>query len=193
MKKIRTVFVMGLSFVKRSEMPVAQKGKSSGPSVSVTENGQVAFNAAASEGLGGRAITKVAIAHDSETGQFGVYPKGHKSVAKLTDADMFDIRWNKEKNKKGQKQSLSGTVSSMSGLLKANGYDYKASGQQSFAVTIGKDNVLSFTLPKGKLTPKPKNPRKPKVAPAAPAAPESGNGPVIPPTSGSDELVLDVA
>lgn len=189
---------MAMTFVKRDSLPVAAKGRSAGPSVSVSENGQVTFNGASCTHLGGREMTKVAVAYDGDTRKVGIYPSTHPQIkkAKLNDASLFVVRYSKALNKKGQKQTLAGTISSMSPIMRDAGYEYKKSGQQSFPVTLGNDGVLSFELPSGALTPKPKTPRKKKASTVAAAAPAPAvSGPVeVPPTAEStEELVLDVA
>lgn len=194
LRKERTIHFMAMQFVKRDTLPVAQKGRSAGPSVSVSENGQVTFNAASCTHLGGREVTKVAVAFDKESGKFAVYPSTHAAVkkAKLADESLFVVRYTKEKNKKGQKQALAGTISSMSSMLRDRGYEYKKSGQQSFPVTLSDAGVLGFELPSGALMAKPKVARKKKATASTPVA---ASGPVeVPPTTEStEELVLDVA
>jgi hypothetical protein len=184
---------MALSFIKRSDLPVSARGKSAPPSVSVTEAGQITFSGAACEALGGRKVASVIPAYDPETGKVAFYPKGHKATAKQPEDNFIPLRWSKEKNKKGKNNSTSATVSSGTGILKIAGYDYKKSGQQNFQVTVGDGGILSFGLPKGALTPKPKQQRKPRA---------SGKGSVnsgamaavgnVPATPQADELVLDV-
>jgi hypothetical protein len=176
---------MALTFVKRSTLPAAVKGKAGSLSVGVTSNGQIVFSSLATKALNG--VEKVVMAFDGAKAY--VFQKGAKLVAKVDEKDMITV----SKSKKTGTISFSGAA-----ILRAardfgasHTYDFKASGNQSFAVTVDeKNNCLTFELPE-KMTPKPVTTRKPRTKLASATVAEVGSTEGVPVSE--DELVLETA
>ena len=176
---------MALTFVKRSTLPAAVKGKAGSLSVGITNNGQIVFSSLATKALNG--IDKVAMGFDGVKAY--VFPKGAKAIAKVDEKDLITV----SKSKKTGTISFSGAA-----ILRAardfgasHTYDFKASGNQSFAVTVDeKNNCLTFDLPE-KMTPKPVTARKPRKKLATATVAEVGATEGTP--VGEDELVLETA
>jgi len=173
----------GVTFIKRSSIPVSVKGKvASGPSVSVSDKGQVSFNSIASKFLESETV---ALAMDEDTNTLYVFKKSAKQVAKLDPSEFFTLR----KAKKGDTYSFAGT-----NLLRAKTkYNFAESGNQTFTPVMDEaKGVLTVQLPVGSLAKKPSAPRKKKAkAPAAVQA-EAGSTQVLP-TTDTEELTLDAA
>jgi hypothetical protein len=188
--KVTTVTVVPIKF---STIPAGRRGfRASGPMIGIRENGQIAFNSTLTKELGITADTKVYVG-------FGTDRKLHFIVTEkpltkdTTAADLATLNYS-EKNKSCY---MSGT-----GFLGNLGYDYKASGSQSFNgdSLIVEPNYkagahVSLLLPEGALTPKPKTERKPRAkkdAGAAVAAVAAVGGPATAPVAEqSEELTFD--
>jgi hypothetical protein len=174
----------GLTFVKRSTLPAAMRGKAGSLSVAITHNGQVVFSKLATEALAG--AKKVVAAFDGAT--MYVFQSGAKLVAKVAPEDQISLSF----SKKGGTASFSGAA-----ILRAavdfgasHLYDFKNSGNQTFIpVNDEKNGCLKWTLPE-KLTARPVVKRAKKAkATATNANPGSTDGtPVM-----EDELVLEPA
>jgi hypothetical protein len=183
---------MALTFVKRSTVPVAMKGKEGTTSVMVGGNGSITFSTKATKALG-EGTVKIAIAFDADSRKLLIVPKGAKAVAKLPDSEFFDLR-----QVKGGTSAISGGGSFLksSAVFGTALYDYAKSGNQSFDVTVEKEGI-SFTLPAGSLTARPVVHRVKKVKAAATVAnpgstvgtPVAANGAVVQ----EEELVLEPA
>lgn len=140
--------------IKKSVVPVLVKGRGTGgPSVSVRENGQVAFSTEAGKVFEGKTHLVIDWDASDRTMSFKAAdaakpPKG------MTKEDLFQIMVTKN----GDQKYLN-----IGGVLKFEGieYDYKAAGTHSFTAELEGDKV-SFTLPI-KMEMKPKTPRKPKA------------------------------
>jgi hypothetical protein len=168
--------------IKRSTLPVLRFGRgTTEPSVAISENGQVRFNNAASAFAGD--LTKIVIADfDAKTRAMKLLavaapPKG------WSEDDCFELRQSQSKDGKvkGGKYISAASV----WRLDEVGYDFKASGNQTFVPTIdATKHVLSFVVPKGALQAKPKQTRvKKEKAPVAKAAAASAGA--------SDDIVIE--
>ena len=182
---------MAVTFIKRSAIPVAMKGKEGSLSVAVGGNGSITFSTKATKHLGNP--VKVAIAFDSDSRKLFVVPKGSKSVAKLAETEFFDVRH----SKKGGTCALSGGAS----FLKAKEvfgdatYDYAGSGNQSFSANEEKEGI-SFVLPAGTVAKRPTVARKPRKKKDVPAGTPANPGSTVAAnasTVADDELVLEPA
>lgn len=141
--------------------------KRGGPTVTIRENGQLAFSAALADVLT-RESTLVYIRVDPEARVAQL--QGVKEAPKGKEKSCLKIAW----PKKG-----TGCMVSFAGVLKAKfaDYNYKASGSQTLSGDAVKSNadkrVIQFSVPQGTLTAKPKVKRvkkeKKASAPAAPA------------------------
>lgn len=150
--------------IQRSKLPVLRVGKTATePVVSITDNGQIRFNKLAAAVFGD---SKAVMLFDfSEkrvltiVGYSGKLPKG------WTEEDLFALPSDPEKK---------GCYINAASALRQLGYDYKASGSQNFKeLGINKEKrLISFTVPKGALTPLPTQhrERKPKASTATAAA-----------------------
>jgi hypothetical protein len=173
--KRKRITTMALSMIKRSTVPMLGKGQIGLPKVSVRSNGQISFSTATSKILVGCTFMAVAFDEAKRTLQFQGLAKAPKGVA---EEDLFKLGY----SEKTKSAFLSGA-----GLCKVLEYDYKASGNQNFDASLVEDKKLvSFTLPKGKLTPKEivERPKKAnKEAPVggkdAPVSPTAGDEPEI--------------
>jgi hypothetical protein len=164
---------MALTFVKRSTLPAAIRGKAGTLSVSVTVNGQIVLSALSTAALNG--ATKVVMAFEGAKAY--VFPSTAAAVKKVAEADMIGLN----KAKKGGTVSFSGAaiLRAAMGFGASHVYDFKTSGNQSFPVTVHeKEGCLSFELPTH-LTKRPVTARKPrakKVAAGTQANPGSTDG-----------------
>jgi hypothetical protein len=175
----------GLTFVKRSTLPAAIRGKAGSLSVAITQHGQVVFSKLATEALKG--AKQVVAAFDGPT--MYVFASGAKLVAKVAPEDMISLSF----SKKGGTAGFSGSA-----ILRAakefgasHTYDFAGSGNQTFTPTVDEKNgCLKWTLPE-KLTARPvvRRAKKAKVS-AMLANPGSTNGT---PVAEQDELVLEPA
>jgi hypothetical protein len=176
----------GLTFVKRSTLPAAVKGKAGSLSVAITSNGQIVFSKLATAALNGS--KKVVVAFDGAT--MYVFQSGAKLVAKVAPEDMISLSF----AKKGGTASFSGAA-----ILRAardfgasHVYDFKASGNQTFPPTVDdKNGCVKITLPE-KLAARPvtKRAKKVKVATGTVANPAETHGT---PVGEQEELVLEPA
>jgi hypothetical protein len=182
---------MAMTFVRRSDIPVPVKGKvATSPQVTINENGQMVFSTLAVRVLGGKACTKVGVFYDKEKRTIGVFPKGHKAIVKQPDETLWDLKH----SSKGNSAGLSGSGSFLNDIEHkvfaddGEKYNYKESGGQTFPVTE-RDGYISFVLPKGKLTPKPKMARAKKAEKKEKVQPITANAPAGAP----EELTLETA
>src|ERR1035437_5749648 len=174
----------GLTFVKRSALPAAIRGKAGALSVAITQHGQIVFSKLATEALKG--AKQIVAAFDGDT--MYVFVHGAKLVAKVAPEDMINLSF----SKKGGTASFSGAA-----ILRAardfgasHTYDFAGSGNQSFTPTVDEKNgCLKWTLPE-KLVARPvvKRAKKAKVL-AMQANPGSTNGTPVE----QEELVLEPA
>jgi hypothetical protein len=176
---------MALTFVKRSTLPAAIKGKAGTLSVGITNNGQIVFSSLATKALNG--ASKVAMGFDGA--KAFVFPQGAKLIAKVEDKDLITV----SKSKKTGTISFSGAA-----ILRAardfgasHTYDFKSSGNQSFPVEVNaKNECLTFVLPE-KMEPKPVVARKPRKKLASATVAEVGSTVGTPVQE--EELVLETA
>lgn len=154
--------------IRRNELPASTRGRgaNTSPSVGITASGQLRFNKALVDALGpDRNLIDVGIDEDSRTLVLTVVravPKGRKAE------ELFELKTDK-----------SGAYAAMTGVWKHESvdYDFKASGNQSFAATVdAKAGTVRINLPHA-LKPRPTTPRKPKVEKAEKTqAATAGNG-----------------
>lgn len=140
---------MAVTFIKRSTIPVPIKGKmATDPQVTISESGQMTLSTLAVRLLGGKETKKVAVAYDKESRQVVVFPQGHKSIAKMEEKDLWELKH----SKKGNSATLSGSASFLNNetVFGADTYNYKDSGSQVLAVTE-KGGYIIYVLPKGAL------------------------------------------
>jgi hypothetical protein len=138
--------------IRKSTLPVLRVGREvTEPSVGITEGGQIRFNKLAAVAFGD---SKAAMLYDFDestrvlkiVGYQGKLPKG------WTEEDLFKFP---------EGDSNKGVYISCAAALRQIGYDYKASGNQVMKdLKMDKDKrVITFTVPKGALTPLPKQTR----------------------------------
>lgn len=162
--------IMAVTFIKRSTLPILGRGKgATGPSVNVSEKGQIGFNPATTKAFGGLKLAVVGF--DAATRNFSIQAFA-KPPKNYEEADCYVLGY----AKKG-----GGSYFSAAAILQSKelgiGYDYKASNSQSFVPTIDAEkHVVSFTLPKGALTPKPRQTRAKKTAPVVELAKAASAG-----------------
>lgn len=156
--KVTSVTVVPIKF---SEIPRGVRGyRAMGPTIGIRENGQIAFNSTLTKALGINANTKVQVAFGSDRKLHFIVTE--KPIGKeLTVDDLATLNFS-GKNKSAY---MSG-----SGFLGKLGYDFKASGSQSFNgdhVQVEPDYKagphVALLLPQGALTPRPRAERKPRV------------------------------
>lgn len=164
--------------IKRSALPVFKLGRTATEAiVTITDNGQLRFNVLAMKALGG--VTKpLFIGWDDKTRLMVITPNAPKN---WPQADLFTARESKG----------GGGYISCSALWgdKENGilYDFHKSGSQHFKPTVDADkNKLSFSVPKGALTPLPRQIRVKKAEKADVKAKGAAAG-----ASSGDEISLD--
>lgn len=165
--------------IKRSACPVSTRGRQGSglPVIAIRENGQLAFNGKAWEHLP-EGTKYLAVGLDEKSRVMTL--QGLADVpAKMAKEDLFPV----SANKKG-----GGGYAAFASALKLDviNYDYKTSGNQTFETTLGKAGILSFVLPSGSLTAKPKVPRKKKAEKTATAAATAT------PATGAHTPLLDV-
>lgn len=173
--------------LNRSEIPVSQRGKAGGLSVSIRENGQIAFSSESAKLFNG--LTHCVIGWEEDGDRVMTFvPANPTKAPKGTKVEdwvktLFTVSTSKNDMR----------YISMAGILKAVEYDYKASGTHSFPATVAEvkegnkvvGQKLMFELPT-EMTPKPKVPRNKKKKTDAPAT----NGTPAPSTGGTKELEL---
>jgi hypothetical protein len=140
---------MAVTFVKRSALPAAIKGKVGTLAVTITSNGQIQLSSLSTKFFGGD--KKLVMGFDN--GKVYLFKSDAKVVAKVSDADKIDIRY----ATKGGTSAFSGSaILRDANTFGTHLYDFKASGNQTFACTEDlKNGCLVFELPAGALTPKP--------------------------------------
>ena len=165
---------MGLQFIDKATLPAPTRGKgaASEPSIGITDAGQIRLNAKAVEAFG-EVKFGVAIGYDTEAGVVAFinlskgYPKGKGA----------DNYFKLVMDKGGKVGYISGTAV----LLRQYGYDYVASGSQSFSgdnlkfSTSANGTMAVVKVPVGSLTPKPKQTRTTKASKAATAPAPTAN------------------
>jgi|SRR5215467_275241 len=193
---------MALTFIKRSSLPVATKGKAATePKITISDKGQLTLNPVATAFLKGNG--KVGLGFDKDTGTVYFIRHDHKSVEKLGDEDLLHFKAPKVKDgKKGKGNilSLSFGTALQAGLDPSHKYNYKDSGSQTFEMkTDEKNKMLSFVLPNGSLTKRPVVTRKRKqktTTTTAPASTQQVNGAAntatVPPTVPETESELTI-
>lgn len=160
---------MSFSIMKRNPaLAVAGRGKAAATEavIAVADNGQIVLNSFASKALEGKYGL---IVFDASTRTLGIamlntLPKG------MTEDETYKIG----EGKKSKQKFVSGSQ-----VLKEVGYDYVASGRQTFkgkmSTEKGIGQVVSFVVPEGSLTKKEVKPRKKKVSAIAPTPVESND------------------
>lgn len=153
--------------IKRSSLPVIKFGRGAvDPTVTVTDGGQLRFNTLTQKVFGEH--KKIFLDFDAKTRELKLMSTT-KPPKDWDEGDLFDL-----KESKG-----GGGYISCSTLWndKAVGiaYDYKASGNQHFKPTLDTEKrKVSFIIPKGALTPAPKQVRTKKVKAASAGAGDDG-------------------
>lgn len=165
---------MSITFKKKQESTGGIRGRvATEPMVRVSENGQLGFNSLC-----------LAIMKDCKYAIWGY--DGENAKRKATTCQVrvlaapakgFPVKiggevWQeKDFAKIGWSKDGKSAFCGLSPEFKEVGYDYKASGTQSFKATIDeKGKTITFELPVGALTPKPKVARAKKDKTAAKAA-----------------------
>ena len=145
--------------------PLRGKGVESGPNVAVHNNGQTFFNKAIIRDYFGTDKKYLVVGFDDERNL--TFQALAEVPAKMTEADLFSLKYN---------EKTGGAYSSLTVLFRHDAvqYDYKGSGNQTFAVTgdKAKASVTIKAFPH-RLTAKPVTPRVKKVKPATTAAPST--------------------
>jgi hypothetical protein len=173
---------MALTFVKRSMIPAAMRGKAGSLSVCVTKGGQLQLSSLVHKFLNGAKGVYVAF----DGGKVFLIKAESKLAAKADVADLAPI--NTGKKSKNASISASGILDSAAKFGASHVYPFRVSGNQSFvATTDEKNQLVSFELPATALTPKPVKARvkKPTSSKAEPTSPNT--------LKADEELVLDAA
>jgi len=148
-----------LTFIKASEIPANRAfGRTSTPKLGISENGQGRFSKALLEHEQWAGKTRLWVGFDPASRTLGIMPIGDKLPKGVAETDLFIM-------KSGAKHPDMYYIS-MSGILKQIGYDFVASGNQTFPVEIGARGEFSVNIPTS-LVPPIKVPRKPKGVPAS--------------------------
>lgn len=191
---------MSVTFIKRSEIPQATAGReATAYSVAITEAGQIVLNQLSTKYFNGS--SKTAMAFDGLAAYLfredSPVVKKALELKKLGANDLVQMRHAKKADEKSPYAfSGAGLLANMAKYGASVTYDYKASGNQTFAAEVDEKNrAIKFQFPEGgKMTPRPVRLRakKAKVA-ATVASPESTSGvPVgVQPNGGAQELVLE--
>lgn len=177
-----------ITFVKRSTLPVATKGKVGTSAVTITNKGQVVLSTLATKALNGSKKVVMAFAGM----KVYLFLEGAKMIAKVEDKDKIDLRFPKKGGTSGF--SASAILDRMTEFGADSKYEFRESGAaQTFAVSVDeKNSALTFELPAGKLAAKPVHARvkKVKVAKGEGVKAEAGNTVVIEETVKDEELEL---
>ena len=176
---------MAVTFVKRSALPQAIRGKEGSLSVVVTGNGQVQLSKKSTDALGNP--DKIVMGFDGA--KVYLFRADSKTVAKVDPKDM--IQTNKPKKGGTIGFAASAILRSAKDYGASHIYDFKKSGNQSFNVTADEKNgYITFELPTA-LAPKPVVHRRKKVkaAVATMATPQSTEGTPVQ----EEELILESA
>src|SRR6185312_15439585 len=143
---------MNFRTINVANLPVL-RGKNTPPRIAVASNGQIVLNGKAGEMFGTAKYAKILFADDQRIMAFKPVEKVVKGEEKAT----LEVKT----SKKDKRIYFNGA-----GLfheIAKDGvemYDYRASGSQSFDVINLGANGIGFTLPAGKLNPRPFTPRK---------------------------------
>ena len=177
---------MTITFLKRSTLPAPIKGKEGSYSVSVSENGQVTLSSKCTAWLAGAKHLVMAF----DAGKVFLFRPDAPLVkkGKIEEKDMIALR----ENTKQKSVTFGGAVIFRSAdYFGDHIYDFKASGNQSFAAeTDDKNGCIMFTLPKGAVARRPTTPRKKKEASVKA---EAGNTNSVQVQAAEDELVIEPA
>src|SRR5271165_4123003 len=133
---------MALTFLKRSELPPAVKGKVGTAQVTITEAGQIQLSTLATKQFGGP--QNVVVAFDGPKMYF--LKLTSKLAAKADPKDQVELK----SPKKGDHTYFSGgsTLKAATRYGCSVTYDYAGSGNQNFPITIDdKNHCLWFELP----------------------------------------------
>jgi outer membrane protein assembly factor BamB len=131
----------------------------------------------------GQGVTHVAVAFDPETRVMAIYGPSPK-IRKMLPSEEDWVKLNINKKRTAVDFAATNLLShapTFGGKL----YDYKGSGNQIFAATANeKEQCVSFTVPVGKMEPRPKVARKPrakkeKVATGTAAVPSETEGELV--------------
>jgi hypothetical protein len=175
---------MSLVFVKRSVLPAVVHGRNGAASVVITGSGRIGMSVLATKALG-EGLTHVAVAFDPESRIMAIYgpsPKIKKALP--NEGDWVKLNINKKSNAVDfAATNLLNHAPTFNGKL----YEYRASGNQTFEVKVNeKEQCISFTVPEGKLIPKPvvkreKKDKKKKetVSSGTAATPEASEGELV--------------
>jgi hypothetical protein len=175
----------GVTFIKRSSVPVAVKGKAAtDPTISISEKGQIVLNSLATKWLGSNLVGL-----GFSEGKVFLFKETAKALAKMPKEELIAFR----KATKGEYLGISGSY-----ILKNSFgdwvYDFAASGNQTFKLTEDtKNDALTFDLPKGAIAARPKAARKPRKTAVKSVKAEVGSTVAQPATVESvkeEELVL---
>lgn len=175
---------MALKFVKRSQLPPSVRGKSAGgPTVAITENGQLQLSKTSSDFL--KEAKTVVLGFDGLK-TYIILPTA-KLVAKVPAEDHCAVSY--PKSGSGATISAAAILRSMKEFGASVQYDFKASRNQSFVATLdSKNECIVFDLPvEGKLMPKPVAHRTKTTKPTP--TPEVAKAATV----GEPELVLEMA
>ncbi len=180
-----------ITFVKRSTLPAAVKGKIGSNQVTVNGNGQIVLSSIATKCLNGSEHVGMAFAGDEKETKVYLFAESAKAVAKVDKKDL--IKLNTSKKSKTTSFSGAAILRAMKDFGAEGVYEFSKSGNQSFASEWDeKASALTFILPVGSLTPKPvvHREKKVKVAPGTGVKAEAGSTQQVVP---EPELELEVA
>jgi hypothetical protein len=164
---------MAMTFISRATLPVVGKGKAGGPRVNISDKGQVTLSTQCAAVM--QNVDGLAVAYDKASRLVSLLA-GTPATIKAAGGvgNLVPIK----SNKKSKAMFFSAAAYFAEGGPFSD-YSYKTSGNQGFNAEVDeKGKTVSFTLPKGQLTPKPKQERKPRTkkvkatveAPATPVA-----------------------
>lgn len=173
---------MALTFIKRSSIPIAVKGKvATEPTVTITDAGQIRLNSLSTKFLNGN--NKAAIGYDADKKKLYIIRADAKLASKLDEKELFTFGH----GKKDTNLYVSGA-----GLLRGETkYDFATSGNQVFKSTLDdKNGCIVIDLPEGALAKKPTTPRKRKAKVAVGTVANPGSTVGTPTAPVVEELVL---
>lgn len=153
-----------ITFVKRSELPAAVKGKIGTSQITINGNGQIVLSSIATKELNGATHVGVAFTGDDKESQMYVFAPTSKLAKAVKAEEKNLIKLNV--SEKSKTVSFSGaTILRAMNKYGADGlYEFGKSGNQSFPVIVdAKYEALMITLPVGSLAPKPVVHREKKV------------------------------
>lgn len=180
-----------ITFVKRSTLPAAVKGKIGTSQVTINGNGQVVLSSIATKALNGSAHVGMAFAGDATETKVYLFVETAKAVVKADKNDLIKLNV----SQKSKTVSFSGAAifKAMAQFGAEGNYEYQKSGNQSFPAEYdAKMDAVVFTIPVGSLTPKPvvHREKKVKVLPGVGIKAEAGKIEAVAP---EETLELDVA